>query len=645
VSALNFDIIARDRASKVFDQIGSKSAKTEQNLSKLGSGSSVIFRKITGALAGVVTGWQAWDKVMVGGFNRLANLDDARKRLDQMGLSTAEAQKLMDGLTETVTGTAFSLDAGAGAMTGFVSAGTDLDEVNSRLEMTADTAAFAQAPLDEIGNIFVKIQSQGKIMGEELNMLQERGVPALLLLADAAGVTAEQMRDMISRGEIDAERFFDLWEQGSKGFGENNLKIEGAAKSMGDTIRGSLANAETALARLGAEILDDFVPAIKEGADAFKDFANVAINALDEVDQFAKKTGLETATEKIKEFNVTGAEFFEMLGRSAEKSNDAIGSFFEDVFGVENVSLMTILADESEETSRRFQSAMGGAKSSADGLTDALAESAAQAEAANAHLGAYIETLQRATDPVFALSSAIDEVAAANAAYDEVLGNVESTQADVEAAALKVAQAVSKAEAAAINGDLSFADFDAKLRQWVRSGAITAGQADNIRSRVESLTAKAKAYEGNYNATVTADTAGAYTAVDSLVRWIGGRRATIGVNIRTFGAGALEFHEGGIIGAPRAHSGMLLGGLSADERLVVGQTGERILSRRGTRALDALTDELGRSRIGGGTATSTASGMDPRAMAREFVRELRQAGLVMPRTEIARRADLYARSG
>jgi tape measure domain-containing protein len=618
VAQLAFDIVAKDRASAVFDKVGAKAQGTNAKFAKVGGGMASTFGKIGAAVGGVTVGWQAWDKIVAGGFNRLANLDDARKRLDQMGLSTSEAAKLMDGLTDTLTGTAFSLDAGAGAMTGFVAAGVDLDKVNDRLEMTADTAAFAQAPLDEISNIFVKIQTQGKIMGEELNMLQERGVPALLLLADAAGVTAEQMRDMISRGEVDAERFFELWETGAKGFGENNIKIEGAAKSMGDTIRGSLANAETALARMGAQIIGEFTPAITGVAEGFT-------IAADAVGGFVEATG------PVRDF------FGGTIGQLIELDREIL-----EFFGIM----------EEEGPAKTFRSSMDGAKSSAEGMAiatdaaaDALGENAAQAEAANAHLAAYMETLQLATDPVFALSSAIDDVAAANAAYDEVLGNVESTQADVEAAALKVAQAVSKAEAAAINGNLSFADFDAKLRGWVASGVITAGQADNIRSRVSSLTATAKAYEGNYNATVTANTAGAYTAVDSLVRWIGGRRATVGVNIRTFGAGALEFHQGGVIGAPRAHSGMLLGGLSADERLVVGQTGERILSRRGTRALDALTDELGRSRTGGGTATSTASGMDSRQFARDFVNELRRAGIVMPRVDAARQANLYGRGG
>jgi tape measure domain-containing protein len=633
--ALNFDIIARDKASKVFDQIGSKSAKTEQNLSKLGSGSSAIFGKITGAVAGVVTGWQAWDKVMVGGFSRLSNLDDARKRLDQMGLSTAQAEKLMAGLTDTVTGTAFSLDEGASTMAQFVAAGVDLDEVNQRLEMTADTAAFAIAPLGEIGDIFGKIQSEGRLTGETLNQLQTRGVPALELLADAAGVTAAQMREMISEGTVDAEGFFDLWEQGSKGFGENNIKIEGAAQSMGDTIRGSLANAETALARLGAEMLDDFVPAIKEGADAFKDFANVAIEALDEVDQFAEQTGLESATEKIKEFNVTGAEFFEMLGESAEKSNDVIQDFFKDVFGVENVSLMTVMADQAEVTAKTFSSAMDGAKSSAEGMAAALGEQASQAQIANETLGAYLDTLQRATDPVFALSAAIDDVAAANVAYDETLADVTSTQADVEAAAFKVAQAVSKAEQAAINGDLSFDAFEGKLRQWVAQGAITAGQAETIRGRVASLTAQAEDFAGTYKATLDLKTQGLNTWINAKA-WldsIKSKTVTITAHAQLpAGVTTRQIMEG------RQHGGPV----KAGDPYIVGEQGRELFipDRAGVIVSNKDTKALTGSRGG-----ATGGGMDSRQFARDFVNELRRAGIVMPRVDAARQANLYGRGG
>jgi tape measure domain-containing protein len=637
---LAFDILARDRASKVFDQVGAKSAKTEQSLTKVGAASGSMFGKLTTGVAGVVGGFQAWDKVMVAGFNRLANLDDARKRLDQMGLSTAEAKKLMDGLTETVTGTAFSLDAGAGAMTGFVSAGVDLDEVNSRLQMTADTAAFAQAPLDEIGNIFVKIQSQGRLTAEELNMLQERGVPALVLLADAAGVTAEAMRDMISKGQVDAERFFDLWEQGSKGFGENNIKIEGAAKSMGDTIRGSLANAETALARVGAEILERFIPTIDALADGTKSAADQIISAGNALDDFNAKT--EETVESVAGQDLDKGFFSETTWNTV-----TLG-----LYGV--VTSMKDLKDEAIDAGgavgefeggiSRFDSSAWGAKDAGDALAvsagasaDALGEVKSQGQLAAEQLGAYADAALRATSPVFALSSALEDVDAAQEDYNAAVDEFGAKSPQAQDAALKLAGAVAKAEQAAIDGDLSFGDFERKLEQWVAQGAITAAQAETIRGRVKSLRGEAEDFAGNYQATLNLRTQGLETwrTAQAFLDSIKSKTVTItaiaqlppGVTVR-------QISEGRQHGGPVAKGWPYVVGEAGPELFVPDRPG-LIVSNKDSKALAGRQSSTGLS----------VAGMDSRQFARDFVNEMQRRGMVVPRMEVARRADLIARGG
>jgi tape measure domain-containing protein len=637
VAQLAFDIVANDRASKVFDQVGAKAKGTNANFTKVGTGMTGMIGKISGAVGGLAVGWQAWDKIMVGGFNRLANLDDARKRLDQMGLSTSEAAKLMDGLKDTVTGTAFSLDAGAGAMTQFVSAGVDLDDVNQRLQMTADTAAFAQAPLDEIGNIFVKIQTQGKIMGEELNMLQERGVPALLLLADAAGVTAEQMRDMISRGEIDAERFFDLWEQGSKGFGENNIKIEGAAKSMGDTIRGSLANAETAMARLGETILEDFMPAVKGIADGFKGAADGVIAFLD-------------ATEPVRDF-----------------FGDTIGQLIE--WDKEILEFLGIMEDEGP--AKTFQSSMDGAKSSAEGLGGAAVTAGDNTDGLTTSLEYAEQIAKDARDAIDGLKDSLFETG------QEAL-NLEERQ-DALATAIAKAKDVSKDDEAskldqrdAMRGvaEQAHALIETMVEQGASTDAVV-GKTEKAREKfldvadamgIDSKEAERLADKYGLipdDVKTTVELIGAQRAKDeagkvqAALQAIKNRIVTVTIReqvqriYRPPGGGGFitEFHQGGVIGGGglrRGHDGLVF---RPDERLVIGQTGERILSRKQTQAFHELMSDMGRPTGGSARRPSGGGGLDYDKQAEAFVRAMRRAGIVMPRVDAARQANLYGRGG
>lgn len=191
-----------------------------------------------------------------GGINRLLNLEDANKRLEQMGLSTADIDSLMADLNKTLEGTPIALDAGTTALANLVSAGFDLEDIPGIMEDITDAAAFGQADFGEVASIFQRIGTNGKLSALELEMLQDRGIPALSLLSDAAGVTESAFRDMISENQISSEEFFDLWDQGAKGFGDNNIQMEGAAKSMGDTTRGSFENLKTALSRFTAEVLE-----------------------------------------------------------------------------------------------------------------------------------------------------------------------------------------------------------------------------------------------------------------------------------------------------------------------------------------------------------------------------------------------------
>jgi hypothetical protein len=271
-------------------------------------------------------------------------------------------------------------------------------------------------------------------------------------------------------------------------------------------------------------------------------------------------------------------------------------------------------------------------------MADALGEQASQAQIANETLGAYLDTLQRATDPVFALSAAIDDVAAANVAYDETLADVTSTQADVEAAAFKVAAAVSKAEQAAINGDLSFDDFEGKLRQWVAQGAITAGQAETIRGRVADLRGEAEDFAGTYKATLDLKTQGMNTwqAAQNFLDSIKSKTVTITARTQLpAGVSVRAIMEGRQHGGP-VEEGMPYKVGERGEELFIPDRPGLIVSNKDLRALSGQRPSGGAS-VGGG--------MDSRQFARDLVGEMRRAGIVVPRTEIARRADLIARTG
>lgn len=129
-------------------------------------------------------------------------------------------------------------------------------------------------------------------------------------------------------------------------------------------------------------------------------------------------------------------------------------------------------------------------------------DSAAGQERNAQALSNYLTQLQAATDPVFGLINALGQVTQAQTGYNDAVKQHGINSNEAKDASVALAEAVAGAEAAALNGSLSYSDFSATLDHWVQSGAVTAQQASDIRTRVDQARGAAQAYTGNYDASL-----------------------------------------------------------------------------------------------------------------------------------------------
>lgn len=573
------EIIVQGRdqgAKKLLDDVGGSAQRTQPQFASMAGG----ITRMAGALGLAVTAKTVWDKTVAAGFIRVNDLEDANKRLTQMGLNTGQVDALMAGLTATVTGTAFKLNEGAGIMANFVASGMDIDEVNKRLTLTADTAAFAQAPLGEIGDIFQRIQSEGKLTGETLNMLQVRGVPALDLLASAAGVTGEEMRGMISGSQVDADRFFALWEDGSQGFGENNIKMADSAKSMGDTTRGALANAETAASRLGASFAEDLAPMLRDAADAFTGLVNGTLAWKESLDGW-NSSGAQVV-ENLGGWNATGLDVIKMLlgGKEATKGfGEVTREAAEEAEGAAGST------EVYEEALERAEQAAKDAKDAIKDLTTALFESGNEA--------------LDLEDKQDSLADAIDK--AREASEDD-----ESTKRDQRAALRDVASASHDVIETMIDQEASTKDVrdasESARRKFIdvaRQLGLTKGEArrladqyglipDDVETAVDLI--------GTERARAKAE------ALRAKIAQIKSRTVYINAVTRASGPSSIlaQFKaSGGIVGA--GIDGTAQGGGPRSNRVLVGEQGPEVVELpTGSRVIPSVDQAMDRGQGGGG---------------------------------------------
>lgn len=213
---------------------------------------------------------------LTSGLDRALNLQDARAQLDGLGHDAASVDTIMGNALTSVRGTAFGLDAAATVAASAVAAGiAPGQELERTLGLVADAAATARIPLGEMGSIVNKVATSGRLTTDVLNQFHDRGVPLLQMIAGEYGVTAEAAQEMVTRGEVDFERFQNALE----------TNMGGAALSSGNTARGAFANVRAAVGRLGAMFVGGAVagaPGLFQSISGAVDRAATALGPLAE---------------------------------------------------------------------------------------------------------------------------------------------------------------------------------------------------------------------------------------------------------------------------------------------------------------------------------------------------------------------------
>jgi len=194
--------------------VGLKSSakSTESSLKSLGStGSKVgsqIRTGITLSLPGLLNlgliagGVAATFKGMSTGFQLAADVEQAEIAWTTMLGSAEQAKGMLQSITEFSKSTPFELPGLRNAARDAFVFGTAQDQILPTMRVLGDIASGVNAPLDEMAQLYGKVQVAGKLTGETLQQFQTRSIPMQQKLAEAFGVTGAEMTKMISEGKI-----------------------------------------------------------------------------------------------------------------------------------------------------------------------------------------------------------------------------------------------------------------------------------------------------------------------------------------------------------------------------------------------------------------------------------------------------------
>ncbi len=242
-----------------------------------------VFDNIVGKIKSISN--SIGNMVISGGIDRALNLENAKAKMSTFVDSTEQLDEIMQNVSDSVDGTAFSMDSAATVASGLFAAGIkEGEDMTSALKLVADASQVSGRSMEDMGSIFNKIAANGKITGEELNQLSDSGIPILQMLSETMGISTSEVSKLVSAGKVGFEEFSKAMEQG----------LGGAAQNAGQTFTSSLANLKSALSRVGAEIMTPLLEGITPVMNSAKDMIKKMVSGEDiseEMNNLLKQLG------------------------------------------------------------------------------------------------------------------------------------------------------------------------------------------------------------------------------------------------------------------------------------------------------------------------------------------------------------------
>ena len=196
--------------------------------------------------------------------------------------SQSKGSALLEEVTQFAAATPMKVPELANAARVLLAYGESSTTVMSTLRRLGDIAAGTGQRIDEIATLIGKARQAGRLYGDDLNRLNDRGIPLTAALAKNFGITTMEVRKLVEQGRVgfsaledainevtsEGGLFYGMLEKQSKNYGgvmstlEDNITL--AKKAFGAPIN----NALTPILQDAIEMLKEMKPQFTELGEA-----------------------------------------------------------------------------------------------------------------------------------------------------------------------------------------------------------------------------------------------------------------------------------------------------------------------------------------------------------------------------------------
>ncbi|MGW7932331.1 tape measure protein [Staphylococcus xylosus] len=211
------------------------------------------------------------------GFDRLVGMDSAKAKLEGLGYSAKKVGGITGQVTKAIEGGMTTMAEGTDIAAGALAAGVkEGKELQHYIKMVGDAAVGANRPVNEMAQIFNRVQGMGKLMTQELNMIED-GMPGFAqAMSKHLNVSQEEFRKMVTDGKVTSEQFLTVMDDFAGGM----------AEAYANSWQGMVKNTKAYIGIIGEQLLTGVFKSSKSSLKEFIDFLKS-----DEVMAWADRTG------------------------------------------------------------------------------------------------------------------------------------------------------------------------------------------------------------------------------------------------------------------------------------------------------------------------------------------------------------------
>jgi tape measure domain-containing protein len=281
-----------------------KSSRQFKNAGVAASQASAGFSKLGKAIGGIVTAAAAFQALKFT-IVKTAELETQTRSLKVLTGSLESAQSIIKQLQDIGAVTPFTSTELIDTAKRLRAFGVETDKLVDTTRRLGDVAGATGADLGGIATAFGQIQAKGRLQGEELLQLQERGIDLQSELQRMYGMTGEEFRKALEKGKFSAEAV-DVALQNLTNTGG---KYANGAIAQSDTLAGKFSTLQDGITRTAQAIGQVLSPALQTILTQAIGVVNSINNAL-------------AAGRRIQQFGIDASkrnELFKQAGKEAEE--------------------------------------------------------------------------------------------------------------------------------------------------------------------------------------------------------------------------------------------------------------------------------------------------------------------------------------